>query len=74
MKKRIDQIFNFIREGRDDCEDTEERILFFVYTFVVGASVVVIAITILLLCFMFPFIMIPLIIGISLGWKGYKQL
>ena len=74
MKKRIDQVITFIREARDDSENTAERILFFIAFLVIGIGIIVPIITIITVTFTFPKIMIPLIIGIALAWKGYKQL
>ena len=74
MRKRIDQIFNFIREARDNSEDTEERILFFIAFLAIGISIILLIMVIITVIFTFPKIMIPLIIGIALAWKGYKQL
>ena len=72
MRKRINQIFNFIRQGRDGCKDTEEFGLFFVATLITGIGSIVAIILIGVRCYTWPMAMIPFIVGMICAWKGDK--
>ena len=63
-----------IREARDEADNLEERILFFVAFLLIGFGAIAVVSVFLGLAFTFPKVFIPIYLTIFILWQVYKRL
>ena len=74
INQKIEQAVKFIREARDEADNLEERIIFFLAFLLIGTLFIVLAFMLCMLVFTIPRVFIPLYFSIFVLWQGYKRL